>query len=200
MQVLQLIQQHSVPFHFQLGKEQGCGADGQVFELLNQPNKVIKLSVIYDYPWRDLTCYRHIEEVLNYVMVVQPPAYVSIYEHGYLGTYNRAVINSATLQSFILYYYVMEKLLKISDDERKIFHSILSHEDRGIEKNYSLEKIAEMLQGMNRGLDFDAEKIMIFYHNLRQARVLHNDIHIRNIMKDIGGNFKLVDLDRSGVK
>ena len=90
----------------------------------------------------------------------------------------------------------MEKLLKISEDEAKVFHSILSHEDRGIFKNFSTDKVKKMLHGMQRGLDFDLQKIMLFYEALQNPQILHLDIHPRNIMKDENNNFKLIDLDR----
>jgi len=53
-----------------------------------------------------------------------------------------------------------------------------------------------MLQGMSRGLDFDAEKVTLFCNNIRTAPVSHLDIHVRNIMKNDTGDYKLIDLDR----
>jgi thiamine kinase-like enzyme len=90
----------------------------------------------------------------------------------------------------------MEKLNKISEDEKKVFHSIMSHEDQNLHKNFSMSKIKNMLQGLSMGLDFDASKIIIFCENLRSTVIHHNDIHPRNIMKDNFGNFKLIDFDR----
>jgi serine/threonine protein kinase len=177
----------------------GDGADGEVLSIKDQPDKVIKLCVIYDHPARELKEYQQIQQVLDYIMNAQPPAYVRVYKHGYLGTYSRQIYkvpNKCEKQEFLLYYYIMEKLYKITEDEKKVFHSIISHEDRGIEKNYSPEKVNEMLQGMSRGLDFDVEKVRVFYYNLRQAHVLHRDLHVRNIMKNATGDFKLVDCDR----
>jgi thiamine kinase-like enzyme len=90
----------------------------------------------------------------------------------------------------------MEKLFKISEDERKIFHTILSHEDRNIVKNYPLDKVKKMLTGMSYSLDFDYNKVIFFYQNLRDCPLQHLDLHVRNIMKDIDGNFKMIDFDR----
>ena len=48
MQVLKLLQENNIDINYVLGKELGCGADGQIFELVDFPNKVIKLCVLYD--------------------------------------------------------------------------------------------------------------------------------------------------------
>jgi thiamine kinase-like enzyme len=89
----------------------------------------------------------------------------------------------------------MEKLQKITEDEGRVFHSILSHEDSGKIKDFSNEKIQELLFGM-RALDFDAEQVTLFCNNIKTPHLSHLDIHTRNIMKDDKGNFKLIDLDR----
>jgi len=174
------------------------GADGEVFEILDEPTKVIKMGILYERHDRGLQNYfTAIQKGLDYVMTVQPAAYARVYEHGYLGTYSRKAEHWRTgKQNFIIYYYIMEKLHKTTEDERKVFHTILSHEDRGIEKNFSPDKIRKMLEGMSKGLDFDAEKVTLFCDNIRGASVSHLDIHVRNIMKDDAGKFKLIDLDR----
>lgn len=176
----------------------GDGADGEVLSIVGEPNKVLKLGIFYERHDRKMASYHNqIQKVLAYLCQTQPQGYVRVYEHGYLGTYSRPMASwDSGKQDFIIYYYIMEKLQKISEDERRVFHSILSHEDRGIEKNFSPEKIHEMLLGMSRGLDFDAEKVTLFCNNIRMAPVSHLDIHVRNIMKDEAGNFKLIDLDR----
>lgn len=176
----------------------GDGADGEVLSIADDPNRVIKLGVLYERAGSKLEkLYGNIDRALEFVLRTQPRAYVSVYKHGSLGVYTRDnVAFYKGKQRFVLYYYVMEKLEKISEDERRIFHSILSHEDRKIEKNFSSDKIREMLEGMSRGLDFDAEKVMLFCDNIKAAPLSHLDIHVRNIMKDKVGNFKLIDLER----
>lgn len=181
-----------------LGERLGEGADGEVFAITDDPSKVLKLGILYEsHNGGLLKPYQQIQNVLDYLSNKQPDAYAHVYKHGYLGTFTRKADHWRTgQQHFIIYYYVMEKLEKITEDERKLFHSILSHEDRGIRKNYSPEKIREMLDGMGRGLDFDAEKVMLFCNNIKSAPISHLDIHVRNIMKDGAGVFKLIDLDR----
>ena len=176
----------------------GDGADGEVLSIVGQPDKVLKLGILYELHNRGLQgAYMHIKNMLSYMAKLQPQGYVRVYESGYLGTFSRPMADwDSGSQKFIIYYYIMEKLQKISDDERKVFHSILSHEDRGIEKHFSKEKRNEMLKGMSRALDFDAEKVRLFCDNIEAAPLSHLDIHVRNIMKDSLGNFKLIDLDR----
>lgn len=176
----------------------GDGADGEVLSIQDQPDRVIKLSIIYDTPSRKIKEYKNIKQVLELVMATQPPAYVRVYEHGYLGTFSRKMVDwHKQHQDFLMYYYIMEKLSKITEDEKKVFHSIISHEDRGIEKNYTTEKIEEMLWGMSRALDFDYRQVMLFCDNLRRANVFHKDVHVRNIMKNADGIFKIIDIDRA---
>ena len=176
----------------------GDGADGEVFSITGDPTKVLKLGIFYERHDKGFEKhYKQIQKVLDYLIASPPAAYARVYEHGYLGTYTRKAEHwRSGVQKFIIYYYTMERLEKITEDEKKVFHTILSHEDRGIEKNFSPDKIREMLQGMSRGLDFDAEKVTLFCNNIRTAPVSHLDIHVRNIMKNDTGDYKLIDLDR----
>jgi len=179
----------------------GAGADGEVLTIQGQPDRVIKLGIIYQHPARELKLYKQIQQVLDHVMTTQPAAFVRVYEHGYLGTYSRKIVEwRKDHQDFLIYYYIMEKLENLNEDEKKVFHSILSHEDREIAKNYSLEKITEMLQGMSQGLDFEIDKVMLFCERLRETLLIHEDLHPRNIMVDSEGNFKLIDLDRCSLR
>lgn len=174
-----------------LGPLLGSGNDGECYSIVGDPNKVLKLSIIFDLPQNRMGVrFQRLQQALDYVIKHQPEAYARVYEQVYLGT---SLIEE---KKFILYSYLMEKLLKISEDETKVFHTILSHEDRGITKNYSSAKIEKILSGLSRGLDFDAEKIILFCDNIRKVPVAHLDMHNRNIMKNEIGIFKLVDLDK----
>jgi len=181
-------------------KRLGDGSDGEVFTITDHPDKVIKFCILYerfDRSDRGIKDYDRIQKVLDYMLQNNPAPFVKLHEHGYLGKFSRKVVERRKAeQEFIIYFYVMDKLEKLSEDEKKVFHSILSHEDRGITKNYSPEKIEEMLQGLGRGLDFDAEKVTLFCDFIRRSPVSHLDLHPRNIMKDSAGHFKLVDFDR----
>lgn len=182
----------------QVDKCLGDGADGQVFTIVGDDSKVIKLGIFYErHDKKFLQYYKQIQKVLDYLISTQPPAYARVYGQGHLVTASREAPHwRSGRQQFVIYYYIMEKLHDITEDEQKVFHTILSHEDRGIEKKFSPEKIREMLQGMSRALDFDAEKVTLFCEKIKSAPISHLDIHVRNIMKDASGNYKLIDLDR----
>lgn len=179
------------------GPRLGDGSDGEVFEV--DDGKVIKFCVMYERGDRKLEPYYHkrVAPLIDQLIANPIDVYARVYAHEYMGIFDRPFVGSKTgKQKFILYYYTMEKLERISDDESKVFHSILSHEDRGFDKNYSTEKVREMLTGMRQGLDFDAERVIFFHTALKNVAISHLDIHPRNIMKDKGGNFKLIDFDR----
>lgn len=202
MLVLKLCQQFCPDkIDFLISNRLGDGADGEVFELKDDTSKVIKFSVLYQNSYTNIDyVYKKIIQSLDYIRINNPHAYARVYEHKYLGKYNRPIVNSSLGQDYILYYYIMEKLYKISEDEKKVFHSILSHEDRNLEKNFSIFKIKKMLKEMYRALDFNFEKIILFCESLKKDAIEHNDIHVRNIMKDLDGNFKLIDFDRSSLR
>lgn len=184
--------------NFVLSNRLGDGADGEVFNLADYPNKVIKFAILYNYPHAPLDeYYNRINNTLTYIRQHQPQSYAHVYEHVYLGQYARQLDQPNIVQDYILYYYTMEKLFKISEDEKKVFHTIVCHEDMGIEKNYSLSQIKKILRDMGRALDFDTERVIFFYENLKKTPIVHGDVHVRNIMKDQEGNFKLIDFDRS---
>lgn len=181
--------------HFKLSSKLGDGADGEVFELQDQLDQVIKFSILYQTSEKSIESeYQRIKDTLSFILENQPSTYARVYEHKYIGKYTRP-FNRDT-QDYIIYYYIMEKLFKISEDEKRVFHSILSHEDKNINKNFSIFKIKKMLDGMARALDFDHSMVMFFCESLQGSLIQHNDIHVRNIMKDKDGNFKLIDFDR----
>lgn len=196
MQVLRLIQNSNYDLDYNLGEEIGYGADGQVFLLTDQPDRVIKFCVLYDCQMCANPSYEDIHMILSYLIDNKPDACARVYSQGYLGSGSQKMYNNE-YRNYILYYYVMEKLYQTTDDERKVFHSILSHEDRKVKKNYSIEDVRKMLVGMQCGLDFDFNKVFSFYNHVKRMQLKHEDLHVRNIMKDTEGNFKLIDFDRA---
>lgn len=174
----------------------GEGADGEVFSILNDKDKVIKFCILYEKYNLDIENeYNNIISCINQLYIDSTNIYAKLYSYNRIGIFERDIVGGSK-QKYIIYYYIMEKLEKISEDEKKVFHSILSHEDRGIVKNFSIKKIEEILCGLSRGLDFDKDKIIFFYEEIGKSYIHHMDLHPRNIMKDKLGNFKLIDLDR----
>lgn len=188
----------------QIGERLGCGVDGEVFAIKDDPLRAIKLGRLYEQPQQSVQQqFQHLEKVLQLLQHEHSPAYVYLHEYGYLCTSSQqrfAPPRRRYTQQFVLYYYIMDRLIPITEDEGKVLHSILSHEDRGIKKDFSAGKVREMLIGMSTGLDFDIEKITLFCHNIKEAPFLHLDIAIRNIMKNGAGEFKLIDIDRMSLE
>ena len=174
-----------------VGVRLGDGSNGECLSIVGDPNMVIKLSILYDYNIGLYKFYEEIRKSINYIIQTKPRAYVNVYEQGYFGTFSRY----SGGQKFILYYYLMEKLQEISEDEARVFHSILSHEDRLIKKNWSSVKIDKILKSLSTALDFDASMVKLFLEDIKLSNLIHRDLHSRNIMKTISGNFKLIDLD-----
>ena len=182
---------------FTLSNRLGDGADGEVFELQDYPNKVIKFCVLYEYNNSDIKNALHKTlESLSYIKCNHPSTYAQVYDYMYLGESSRWLESIGKNQNYILYYYIMEKLYKISEDEKRVFHSLLCHEDSNKVKKFSISKIKDMVKGMAQALDFDESRVMFFCENLRRVPLQHQDVHVRNIMKDDKGNFKLIDFDR----
>jgi serine/threonine protein kinase len=180
-----------------VGARLGDGADGEVFEIIGRPDRVIKFCVLYETGSTKLeNTYKYTTRVLDHLITDPSPVFAHVYVHTLMGQYTRTVWGNKK-QRYLLYYYMMEKLQKITEDERRVFDSIVSHEDRGKKKNFSPKRIKEMLSGMALGLDFDAEKVTFFCESFKKSPVAHLDIHPRNIMKDAAGNFKLIDFDRA---
>lgn len=172
----------------------GEGSDGEVY-LTDNPNIVIKYSVLYSLDNNVNECYyQTVDPILTSLIFNHIDIFARVYAHEYLGTF------SQDSQKFVLYFYTMEKLEDISDDEKKVFHTILSHEDRGIVKKFTIKELQKILHGLALGLDFDEKRIIFFYYAVKNSLINHNDIHPRNIMKDKMGNFKMVDLDRTQLK
>jgi serine/threonine protein kinase len=198
MQVLKLLIQHNIWLPYQVGIELGYGLDGQVFEMLYDPTKVIKFCVLYD-EGDYYTEYAHRVQVLDYLLHNPSPIYARVIEHGKLGEGERLLLGNQK-QGYILYYCVMERLKKLSEDEKKVFHSLLSHEDRGAVKNFSFEKMREILDGLEIGLSFSKERVISFCEQLAVSKVQHLDLHPRNVMVNSLGEFKLIDFDRTILK
>lgn len=185
-----------------IGKCLGDGSDGQVFELVNDPTKVIKFSALFCYFDEDLESkYLNIVKTLYYLMSYDDPAYAKVYDIQDLGKQSREFfsdrVSLGEIQEYILYYYTMEKCMKLSDDEKKVFHSILCHEDKKIVKNFTPLQLKNILAGLSKGLDFDEKKVTLFCENVRRSPLRHLDIHVRNIMKTKEGDFKLIDFDKT---
>lgn len=161
----------------------GSGVDGSVYMMPSDPTRVIKIAQVFDFDRFESTA-----DVLDKLLFEPLPEYARVYMRG---------AKKFPDKGYVLHWYVMEKLLPISIDESKVFHTILSHEDRNIVKLYEPEELEKILTGLRIGLDFDAERVKFLCEAIRSSPVKHLDIHPRNIMKDANGNYKLIDFDRA---
>jgi serine/threonine protein kinase len=152
-----------------LGAKIGSGVDGEVYEIKGT-NEVVKFSPTYDL------------NLLTEIMSGFHPHFVAVHDFG---------------KHEDVCFVVMERLLPISDDEERLFHSLVSHEDRGITKPIlSPEELEAVLDELVIGLRFKRSKVREFYQRIVLGKLTHKDLHPRNIMVDADGNFKLIDLDR----
>lgn len=189
------------------GKYLGDGADGDVYLIANSPDKVIKFVVLYEGKEDIDRLFLHRMNVLSYLQNNPHQSLAEIFSYGYLGFSYRNQIRYDSKdneyiykQKYILYYYIMERLLPISEDEKKVFYSSISHRDMGdLRQEYSIMEIENAINDMASYLVFDKSKAIDFCKNIIALPFNHRDIHERNIMKDKSGNFKLIDFDRTSL-
>lgn len=169
------------------------GADGEVYE---SNNIIYKLSIIYDhyhcidFEKKFSSTIEIIQSLVNY----PDPAFVSVLKfENLLSGYREAANNK---QKYHIYCYQMPKLFPLTEDEKKVLHSLISHEDNNIQKTFDVA----LATTLKKHLEFDLDKLVEFSNNISKSKYLHLDMHDRNIMKDMHGNFKLIDLDRITLK
>ena len=191
MKLLDILELHHVELPFHLGLEIGSGIDGQVFESQDNSNRVIKISsansssIASGYP--------QIAKILRSVQIGKIHHFVKIYSFGPLFTYP---IPDLSRDTATIFFVEMEKLFPISEDEQKIFHTLVSHEDANKKKKFPTKQIISILEDLSRWLSFDKEKAKNFCIAATSGPIYHKDLHIRNVMKNARGDYKLVDLDR----
>jgi serine/threonine protein kinase len=170
--------------------ELGRGADGVVFST-DDPNRAIKVGAFRPHPSQTADfAWRNLARTLDFLIKSPSEAYARVFAYQSLGS----------LDNGSPYFYVMERLQKLSDDEFKVYHSILSHEDRNLKKDLSKNKIYQILSELNRGLDFNLSEIMLFCERLKKSKIMHRDLHPRNVLKTLNGQFKLIDFERCDIK
>lgn len=152
----------------------GSGADGIVWAF--HSNKAIKFCI---------GNFNNIQGVLN-LIEHKSDYYVKVYDYCKVSKY----------LEYDVYYYVMERLIPLSEDETKVFHTLISHEDCKKVKKYSIDDVCGILDEMSNFLLFDKEKVLFLIKKIYSDEIQHLDLSERNVMKDNRGNFKLIDLER----
>jgi len=72
MKIYEMLDPNLIPV--QIGEKVGSGFNGEVFTIINDPNKVIKFSMIDNYRYSAL-------EVLSFLKEKNDPAYARVYEY-----------------------------------------------------------------------------------------------------------------------
>lgn len=180
-----------------VGKLLDRGAQGKVFEIINQPDRIIKLSILYDVdPNQNLNnVFNRIERVYNFVIKHRPSNVVSIHDFGRLIEGKRETVYGP--QRYIVYYSIQEKLLPLAEEEKKVFKTICQSVNNELNLTRPLEDI---LNELSCWFEFNKLKINAFMKQLSECKINNNDFHRRNIMKDASGNFKVIDMDLATLK
>lgn len=171
----------------------GSGAHGHVFALIDDPTKVIKIA------WAPtITQYSLIpnqEGQWTFDRVRQTYQHLLHHQISVLAALHQFDL---LLRDDVKQYYavVMEKLVPLSEDENKVFKSIVMEYNGGIALGAAMKHLEEL----HEWLDFDKEKVVGFYREVNALPMVHRDFHRRNIMKDGSGNFKMVDFELLVIK
>ncbi len=169
------------------------GADGEAY--LTNNNNVIKFSILFDLSY-DFQMFKKSSEILKNLNDIKNnpiDCYVKVINNDYL--FDNQIKTKIGNQFYCLYYYTMEKLNHLSDDEVSAIRTLAPQVDKN-NPTIDLTKAKSAINEVSNYLDFNANKLLKFYSSYINCRYHHNDFHSRNIMKDSDGNFKLVDLDR----
>ncbi len=176
-----------------VGEFLGRGFHGDVWTVPGVEDKVIKFSRIVEamtqQPLKEF--YNNLTEVLAEQQNNAYPCYVKIFNISFLYEGIRFHPKNPTLgQKFILYSTLMEKLIPLSLDEKKLFDTITT----------AKSPIDFLVASQAGWLNFDQQKVMTFHNQIESTPIKHGDYRSPNIMKDSEGNFKLIDLDFATIK
>lgn len=181
MKPLEILKANNIQLPPFLGKEIGSGIDGQVFEKDNDPSRVIKISISEnsDYPCS------YVLESKNYWH------FARVYSCDCLYTSDK---DGKPLLS--VHCIEMEKLFPLTEDEEKLFHTLLSHEDANKQKEYTRDQLSTLIEELSEWFSFDKEEALSFCCAIMNCPIRHKDLHQRNIMKNVTSRFRLIDFDR----
>lgn len=194
---------------------------GEVYELAIDPEKVIKLSVALDEnnAIRELDDIKHIESI-------DSPAVPKIYDYGILCDIDLSGLKRLNLEMGgikdhgVAYYYVMERLYSLDNDEGSTIETILQSlhqiwdksDPRGSEikqRQFIFRNRQELRkEAIKRNKEEDTDewdeqnvdgglfqRILNLFEYMQLRGIVHHDIHGGNIMQNADGELKLVDLE-----
>lgn len=184
-----------------LGKSVGDGSDGECFEIIDQPNKIAKLGITFcNGPSKLSKSHGAFTNAIEAVIEKQPHAFVRVYEYRYLGGYMRKMPDwEDGQQRFVLYAYLMDKLFPVDGADKPLLYGVLDWLENESGKPFDCKKISSAIDGEKSVAimtDESIARVNRFANGISSAPIIHQDLHIRNIMKDNLGEFNLIDLDR----
>ena len=168
---------------YKVGERISEGADGETFI---SEDKVIKFVIVTDTKKNVNNVWFKNKNIINYIQDSNQSHLCKVFDFG--------LVKVIEQPYSVIYFYLMEKLNKLSEDESKAIDSLISHRDYNKQPN--INKSLGLIKDLSKFLDFDYNKISNFLINIRDSNLVHLDMHPRNVMKDSFGNFNLIDFDR----
>lgn len=201
---------HSAPFKIppNIGDLLGYGFHGEVYELKNDPNKVIKLGAYYieegnkvynnkDDQYllttHDSSSYKDVGHIYRFIKDHPQPQLATVFD--YQPLYSGINPDDEWKRHILIYSATIEKLLPLTEDENKVFKTVCKSYNANIPS-----KTIPYLDELKNWFAFDYNKVHQFYMALPVLPIHHHDFHRRNIMKDQDGNFKLIDFELLEIK
>jgi len=178
---------------YKISKSLGYGAHGEVFSICENEQKAIKIAVLYDaYDVPIDSMFTNISDMHTYLKGKRIFPLAAVYDFAKISDGWRDTVEGK--QKYISYYCVTEKLLPLSEDEKKVLKTICDIYNKNVAQTKPIKNI---LNELSDWFSFDKKKVHEFYELLTKCPISHNDVHRRNILKDTNNNFKLIDFDRS---
>lgn len=191
MKSLNYLTEQNIKLPYEVDDEVGYGVHGQVFGIASDPSKVIKFSTLYETSTAIESEFKKINDAQNFLINQNHPNLAKVFETGLLMKGVR--IFAGLKQQYYIYYLVMERLQKLTQDEAKVIKTVCDFYNKDQLFTKPLPLLIEELTGW---FSFNKHNVLEFHRFLTSGPIKHNDVHRRNIMKDAAGNFKLIDFDR----
>jgi RIO-like serine/threonine protein kinase len=158
-----------VPDLPRIGESLGCGSDGYVYQY--GPNRVLKVSTFAFHNPRVA-----IERVKFFLQ--RPHKHVvNVYACGLIGE---------------VYWYEMEQLRPLSEEEVNIFYEVFENHDEYMADLGATWQLRIYKKHRKSRLH---RRMLRFLRQAQKLPLIHHDLHNDNIMKDRRGKYKLIDVE-----
>jgi serine/threonine protein kinase len=184
------------PLPFTIDKCIGSGNQGQVYSLKDNPDQVVKLSMLYD-DFTGLSLEEEFDKLQKiYQHIIDNPhkSLVKVYSFGEL--YRGKMEIFEWEHNYVIYNAIMQKLNTLSENEQKVFKTVCDIYNKALEAR----PIATILDELEEWFDVDKGRVLTFYNSLSSLDIDNKDVKPQNIMKDNEGQYKLIDYDLAIIK